>query len=167
MNNFKFFPGYSEGYKNNGSKKYKKGDLYKINNEDVAMSRKLITEITSKLTNQNNKFSKFYYITHIDNLNSILKKGIKPRNHVINRNYSPVDISNANVQRYRDFNIKHPSQVLSEKMVELRTLKDGTQSARISYDLFKKGKTVPLNPEVKEELKDGPGIFEPEGDLDK
>ena len=105
MNNFKFFPEYSEGYKNNGSKKYKKGDLYKINNEDVVMSRKLITEITSKLTNQNNKFSKFYYITHIDNLNSILKKGIKPRNYVINRNYSPVDISNANVQRYRDFNI--------------------------------------------------------------
>ena len=68
---------------------------------------------------------------------------------------------------YRDFNMKHPSQVLSEKMVELRVLKDGSQSARISYDIFKKGKTVPLNPEVKEELKDGPGIFEPEGDLDK
>ena len=68
---------------------------------------------------------------------------------------------------YRDFNMKHPSQVLSEKMVELRVLKDGSQSARISYDTFKKGKTVPLNPEVKEELKDGPGIFEPEGDLDK
>ena len=68
---------------------------------------------------------------------------------------------------YRDFNIKHPSQVMSEKMVELRTLKDGSQSARINYDIFNKGKTVPLNPEVKEELKDGPGIFEPEGDLDK
>jgi len=26
---------------------------------------------------------------------------------------------------------------------------------------------VPLNPEVKEELKEGPGIFEPDGDLDK
>ena len=68
---------------------------------------------------------------------------------------------------YRDFNMKHPSQVLSEKMVELRTLKDGTQSARINYDLFKRGKTVPLNPEIKEELKDGPGILEPDGDLDK
>ena len=66
---------------------------------------------------------------------------------------------------YRDFGIKHPSQVLSEKMVELRTLKDGTKSARIDYDIFKKGKTVPLNPSVKEELKDGPGNFEPEGDL--
>ena len=68
---------------------------------------------------------------------------------------------------YRDFNMKHPSQVMSEKMVELRTLKDGSQSARINYDIFNKGKTVPLNPDVKDELKDGPGIFEPDGDLDK
>ena len=31
---------------------------------------------------------------------------------------------------------------------------------------FNKGKTVPLNPEVKEELKDEKaGIFEPDGDL--
>ena len=29
---------------------------------------------------------------------------------------------------YRDFGMKHPSQVLSEKMVELRTLKDGSKS---------------------------------------
>ena len=68
---------------------------------------------------------------------------------------------------YRDFNMKHPSQIMAEKMVELKTLRDGTQSARINYDIFKKGKTVPLIPEVKEELKDGPGIFEPDGDLDK
>ena len=66
---------------------------------------------------------------------------------------------------YRDFGMKHPSQILSEKMVELKVLKDGTKSARIDYDIFKKGKTVPLNPSVKEELKDGPGNFEPEGDL--
>ena len=68
---------------------------------------------------------------------------------------------------YRDFGMKHPSQVLSEKMVEIRVLKDGSQSARINYDIFNKGKTVPLNPDVKDELKDGPGIFEPDGDLDK
>ena len=68
---------------------------------------------------------------------------------------------------YRDFNMKHPSQVMAEKMVELKSLRDGTQSARINYDIFNKGKTVPLNPDVKDELKDGPGIFEPDGDLDK
>ena len=69
---------------------------------------------------------------------------------------------------YRDFNIKHPSQVLSEKMVELKVNRDGGQSARIHYDIFHKGKTTrPLSKEIKEELKDGPGIFEPDGDLDK
>ena len=30
---------------------------------------------------------------------------------------------------YRDFNMKHPSQVLSENMVELKVNKDGGQSA--------------------------------------
>jgi len=54
---------------------------------------------------------------------------------------------------YRDFDMKHPAQVLSEKMVELRQLKDGSQSARINYDIFKKGKTVPLIPEVRDEIK--------------
>ena len=69
---------------------------------------------------------------------------------------------------YRDFNMKHPSQVLSENMVELKINKDGGQSARINYDLFHKGKTTrPLSKDLKEELKDGPGIFEPDGDLDK
>ena len=30
---------------------------------------------------------------------------------------------------------------------------------------LKKVKLSPLNPDIKEELKDGPGNFEPEGDL--
>ena len=69
---------------------------------------------------------------------------------------------------YRDFNMKHPSQVLSEKMVELKVNRDGGQSARINYDIFHKGKTTrPFSKDLKEELKDGPGIFEPDGDLDK
>ena len=58
---------------------------------------------------------------------------------------------------YRDFNMKHPSQVLSENMVELKVNKDGGQSARINYDLFHKGKTTrPFSKDLKEELKDGP-----------
>ena len=70
---------------------------------------------------------------------------------------------------YRDFNMKHPSQVLAEKMVELKILKNGTQSARINYDIFHKGvKTVPLNPEIREELKDGPDWLAPDDeDTDK
>ena len=69
---------------------------------------------------------------------------------------------------YRDFNMKHPSQVLSENMVQLKINKDGGQSARINYDLFHKGKTTrPFSKDLKEELKDGPDWLEPDGDLDK
>jgi len=69
---------------------------------------------------------------------------------------------------YRDFNIKHPSQVLGEKMVELKVNRDGGQSARINYDIFHKGKTTrPFSKDLKEELKDGPDWLEPDGDLDK
>ena len=34
---------------------------------------------------------------------------------------------------YRDFGIKHPTQSLSDKMVNLEVNKDGTQSAKIDY----------------------------------
>jgi len=69
---------------------------------------------------------------------------------------------------YRDFNMKHAAQVLSEEMVELKVNKDGGQSARINYDIFHKGKsTRPFSKEIKEELKDGPDWLEPDGDLDK
>ena len=69
---------------------------------------------------------------------------------------------------YRDFNMKHPSQVLSEKMVELKVNRDGGQSARIHYDIFHKGKTTrPLSKDLKEELKDGPDWLAPDEDLDK
>ena len=56
---------------------------------------------------------------------------------------------------------------MSEKMVELKINKDGIQTARINYDMFSKKTTRPLSKDIKEELKDGPGIFEPDGDLDK
>ena len=69
---------------------------------------------------------------------------------------------------YRDFNMKHPSQVLSENMVELKVNKDGGESARINYDLFHKGKTTrPFSKDLKEELKDGPDWLAPDEDLDK
>ena len=69
---------------------------------------------------------------------------------------------------YRDFNMKHPSQVLSEKMVELKVNRDGGQSARINYDIFHKGKTTrPFSKDLKEELKDGPDWLAPDEDLDK
>ena len=73
---------------------------------------------------------------------------------------------------YRDFNIKHPAQSLSDKMVILKVNKDGTQSAKIDYTGVingskKNGK--PLSKEVKEELKDlnETGVkFDPEIDFE-
>ena len=73
---------------------------------------------------------------------------------------------------YRDFNIKHPAQSLSDKMVNLKVNKNGTQSAQIDYTGVingskKNGK--PLSKEVKEELKDlnETGVkFDPEIDFE-
>ena len=73
---------------------------------------------------------------------------------------------------YRDFGIKHPAQSLSDKMVNLKVNKDGTQSAKIDYTGVingskKNGK--PLSKEVKEELKDlnETGVkFDPEIDFE-
>ena len=58
---------------------------------------------------------------------------------------------------YRDFDIKHPAQVLSDKLVDLKTLKDGSQSAKIDYtDLIQKKhkQHKPLSPDIKDELRD-------------
>ena len=73
---------------------------------------------------------------------------------------------------YRDFGIKHPAQSLSDKMVNLKVNKNGTQSAQIDYTGVingskKNGK--PLSKEVKEELKDlnETGVkFDPEIDFE-
>ena len=57
---------------------------------------------------------------------------------------------------YRDFGLKHPSQELVNKMVSLKTHKNGQQSARINYstvlDINKQ--SSPLSKDVKSELKD-------------
>ena len=58
---------------------------------------------------------------------------------------------------YRDFDIKHPAQVLSDKLVTLNVLKDGSQSAKIDYtDLIEKKhkQHKPLSPDIKDELRD-------------
>lgn len=66
---------------------------------------------------------------------------------------------------YRDFGMKHPSQQLSDKMVSLNILKDGTQTAKINYSLIleKIKDTKPLSKDFKNELKDlndQAGLFE-------
>ena len=73
---------------------------------------------------------------------------------------------------YRDFGIKHPAQSLSDKMVNLKVNKDGTQSAKIDYTgvIDTQAQTKkPLSKEVKEDLKDlnETGIkFDPETDFE-
>jgi len=72
---------------------------------------------------------------------------------------------------YRDFNVKHPAQKLSDKMVKLTTNRAGTMSAKIDYSevVEKPKRTKPISGDVKKELKDlndTAGFFEPDGDLD-
>jgi len=72
---------------------------------------------------------------------------------------------------YRDFGLKHPTQMLVDKVVTLNTQKNGQQSAKLDYSkiLDMKKSTKPISKEIKEELKDiqdGAGsIFNPDGDL--
>ena len=58
---------------------------------------------------------------------------------------------------YRDFDIKHPAQVLSDKLVTLSNLKDGSQSAKIDYTSLldtKHKQHKPFSPDIKDELRD-------------
>lgn len=74
---------------------------------------------------------------------------------------------------YRDFELPHPAQKLADKMVDLRTNRNGTLSAKINYAevLNEPERTAkPISGEIKQELKDlndTLGFFEPDGDLDK
>ena len=73
---------------------------------------------------------------------------------------------------YRDFGVKHPAQNLSDKMVNLKVNRDGTQSAQIDYTNVTNTQAQtkkPLSKEVKEDLKDlnETGIkFDPETDFE-
>ena len=72
---------------------------------------------------------------------------------------------------YRDFKLPHPAQKLADKMVELKTNRAGTVSAKLNYAnvLDTPGKTSrPISAEVKNELKDindSSIQFDPDGDL--
>jgi hypothetical protein len=73
---------------------------------------------------------------------------------------------------YRDFGLDHPAQKLSDKMVDLKTNRNGTLSAKIDYSkvLDIPLKTPrPISTNIKDELKDlndTAGFFEPDGNLD-
>ena len=74
---------------------------------------------------------------------------------------------------YRDFELPHPAQLLSEKMVDLKVNKDGNfRTAKITYDMFMNKPTKPrtgLSKDIKKELeylREGGDLFEPDFDLD-
>ena len=73
---------------------------------------------------------------------------------------------------YRDFKIKHPAQKLADKMVELKTNKAGTVSAKINYSNVldeSVRNNRPISGDINKELKDlneTQGFFEPDGNLD-
>lgn len=75
---------------------------------------------------------------------------------------------------YRDFDLKHPAQMLSDKCVQLIKNKSGSKSAQIDYSKIlveSKFKTKkPLSNDIKNELDDlqqgASDFFEPDIDLD-
>jgi hypothetical protein len=73
---------------------------------------------------------------------------------------------------YRDFGLDHPAQKLSDKMIDLKTNRNGTLSAKIDYSkvLDIPLKTPrPISANIKDELQDlndTAGFFEPDGNLD-
>ena len=73
---------------------------------------------------------------------------------------------------YRDFGLTHPAQKLTDKMVNLKTNRNGELSAKIDYsgvvDVTVKT-PKPISADIKKELKDlndTAGFFEPDGNLD-
>ena len=74
---------------------------------------------------------------------------------------------------YRDFELQHPAQKLSDKMVDLKTNRNGTLSAKIDYSKVIEDVTIkskPISTNIKDELKDlndTAGFFEPDGNLDE
>ena len=73
---------------------------------------------------------------------------------------------------YRDFDLKHPAQTVSDTIVKLNMNKSGSKSAVVDYSKIIDGKKVtkPLSEDIKNELNDlqqgASDFFEPDFDLD-
>ena len=73
---------------------------------------------------------------------------------------------------YRDFDLKHPAQTVSDTIVSLNLNKSGSTSAVVDYSKIVDGKkiTKPLSTDIKNELNDlqqgASDFFEPDIDLD-
>ena len=123
------------------------------------------------------KQTKDFVETLVDEIGfELLKKfvdaGMRTQNHNFTKDLAIV-IDTIRGLAYRDFDMAHPAQLLSEKMVNLKVNKDGNfRTAKITYDMFlekPKPATNPFSKDVKKELdylRDGGDMFDPDFDLD-
>ena len=107
-----------------------------------------------------------------DLLKKFVDAGMRTQNHTFTKDLAIV-IDAIRGLAYRDFDMAHPAQLLSEKMVSLKVNKDGNfRTAKITYDMFlekPKPATNPFSKDVKKELdylRDGGDMFDPDMDLD-
>ena len=107
-----------------------------------------------------------------DLLKKFVDAGMRTQNHTFTKDLAIV-IDAIRGLAYRDFDMAHPAQLLSEKMVNLKVNKDGNfRTAKITYDMFlekPKPATNPFSKDVKKELdylRDGGDMFDPDFDLD-
>ena len=107
-----------------------------------------------------------------DLLKKFVDAGMRTQNHTFTKDLAIV-IDAIRGLAYRDFDMGHPAQLLSEKMVSLKVNKDGNfRTAKITYDMFlekPKPATNPFSKDVKKELdylRDGGDMFDPDFDLD-
>ena len=110
--------------------------------------------------------------TGFDLLKKFVDAGMRTQNHTFTKDLAIV-IDAIRGLAYRDFDMAHPAQLLSEKMVSLKVNKDGNfRTAKITYDMFlekPKPATNPFSKDVKKELdylRDGGDMFDPDIDLD-
>lgn len=102
-----------------------------------------------------------------DLLKKFVDAGMRTQNHTFTKDLAIV-IDAIRGLAYRDFDMAHPAQLLSEKMVSLKVNKDGNfRTAKITYDMFlekPKPATNPFSKDVKKELdylRDGGDMFDP------
>lgn len=54
---------------------------------------------------------------------------------------------------FRDFNVKHPAQTLTDKLVTVKETRNGPQ-AEINYNIVNDKKSKPLSSDIRQDLKD-------------
>ena len=133
--------------------------------EDIKISQKIMQDQTKKFVE-----------TAVDDISmSLLKQfvdlAMKTQQPTFTKDLALlVDVMRGMI--YRDFGLVHPAQKLSDKMIELKTNRNGQLSAKVDYSkvLEQPIRTnKPISSDIKNELKDlndTAGFFEPDGDLD-